>query len=169
MRAVGKPINAPVIDATQASGVSMWDITVRPVANPSAPISGRVFTDYLAQITGGNGPTYRVESTLWAVTSDGFKYQVDLRGLDPNGYILYGNTVGFLNPDGVTPLYHDLVADINPLPNIEVCRALSADGPALIRPACRGPAVFDRPDAGGPHRQLDRVPGHGRRRERRPR
>ncbi|MGZ6270102.1 MAG: hypothetical protein ACXWMU_06000, partial [Candidatus Limnocylindrales bacterium] len=40
-------IAAPVIDATQASGVSMWDITVRPVANPSAPISGRVFTEYL--------------------------------------------------------------------------------------------------------------------------
>ena len=48
-------IAAPAIDATQASGVSMWDITVRPIADPSTPISGRVFTDYLAQITGGNG------------------------------------------------------------------------------------------------------------------
>ncbi len=112
-------IAAPVIDATQNSGVSMWDITVRPVAAQSAPISGRVFTDYLAQITGGNGTTDRVESTLWAVTSDGFKYQIDLRGLDPNGFVLYGNTVGFLNPDGLTPLYHDLVADTNPLSNVE--------------------------------------------------
>jgi uncharacterized repeat protein (TIGR01451 family) len=112
-------IDAPVIDATQASGVSVWDITVRAAANPSAPISGRVFTDYLAQITGGNGEAYRVQSTLWAVTHDGFQYQIDLRGLDPNGFILYGNTVGFLNPDGVTPLYHDLVADINPLTSIE--------------------------------------------------
>ena len=112
-------VDAPVIDATQASGVSMWDITVRAVANPGAPISGRVFTDYLAQITGGNGEADRVQSTLWAVTDDGFQYRVDLRGLDPNGFILYGNTVGFLNPDGVTPLYHDLVADINPLTSIE--------------------------------------------------
>ena len=112
-------IAAPVIDATQASGVSMWDITVRSIADPSAPIGGRVFTDYLAQITGGNGAGNRVESTLWAVTNDGFEYQIDLRGLDPNGFILYGNTVGFLNPDGVTPLYHDLVADINPLSAIE--------------------------------------------------
>jgi uncharacterized repeat protein (TIGR01451 family) len=112
-------IAAPVIDATQASGVSMWDITVRPVADPSAPISGRVFTDYLAQITGGNGVADQVESPLWAVTSDGFQYRIDLRGLDPNGFILFGNTVGFLNPDGVTPLYHDLVADVNPLTNIE--------------------------------------------------
>jgi uncharacterized repeat protein (TIGR01451 family) len=112
-------IAAPVIDATQASGVSMWDITVRPVADPSAPISGRVYTDYLAQITGGNGVADQVESPLWAVTSDGFQYRIDLRGLDPNGFILFGNTVGFLNPDGVTPLYHDLVADVNPLTNIE--------------------------------------------------
>ena len=112
-------IAAPAIDATQASGVSMWDITVRPIADPSAPISGRVFTDYLAQITGGNGATYQVESSLWAVTTDGFQYRIDLRGLDPNGFILYGNTVGFLDPDGATPLYHDLVADINPLTNIE--------------------------------------------------
>ncbi len=112
-------IAAPALDATQASGVSMWDITVRSIADPATPISGRVFTDYLAQITGGNGPTYRVESTLWAVTSDGFQYRIDLRGLDPNGFILYGNTVGFLDPDGVTPLYHDLVAATNPLDNIE--------------------------------------------------
>ena len=112
-------IAAPAIDATQASGVSMWDITVRPIADPSTPISGRVFTDYLAQITGGNGAADQVQSTLWAVTPDGFQYQIDLRGLDPNGFILYGNTVGFLDPDGVTPLYHDLVADINPLTNIE--------------------------------------------------
>ncbi|MFI5262631.1 MAG: hypothetical protein ACHQZR_08770, partial [Candidatus Limnocylindrales bacterium] len=112
-------IAAPAIDATQASGVSMWDITVRPIATPSAPISGRVYTDYLAQITGGNGAADQVESTLWAVTADGFQYRIDLRGLDPNGFILYGNTVGFLDPDGSTPLYHDLVADINPLSSIE--------------------------------------------------
>ncbi len=112
-------IAAPAIDATQASGVSMWDITVRPIADPTAPISGRVYTDYLAQITGGNGVANQVESPLWAVTSDGFQYKIDLRGLDPNGFILFGNTVGFLNPDGITPLYHDLVADVNPLTNIE--------------------------------------------------
>ena len=112
-------IAAPVIDASQNSGVSMWDITVRPVADPTAPISGRVYTDYLAQITGGNGVAEQVGSNLWAVTSDGFQYKIDLRGLDPNGFILFGNTVGFLNPDGITPLYHDLVADINPLTNIE--------------------------------------------------
>ena len=106
-------IAAPVIDATQNSGVSMWDITVRNPASPAAPIAGRVFTDYLAQLTGGNGPADRVQSTLYAVTRDGFQYQIDLRGLDPNGFIIYGNTVGFLNPDGTTPLYHDLYDGAN--------------------------------------------------------
>ena len=97
----------------------MWDITVRSIASPGTPIGGRVYTDYLAQITGGNGAANRVQSTVWAVTNDGFQYRIDLRGLDPNGFILYGNTVGFLDPDGVTPLYHDLVADINPLSAIQ--------------------------------------------------
>ena len=184
-------IAAPVIDATQASGVSMWDITVRPVADPSAPISGRVFTDYLAQITGGNGATYRVESTLWAVTSDGFEYQIDLRGLDPNGFILYGNTVGFLNPDGVTPLYHDLVADVNPLTNIEGGVELSpptgllffappaGDLPSSIVPTPVVPtvnsitfqgtagAVSGVPGSGLQHRRQHRVRRQHRRRRRR--
>ena len=106
-------IAAPATGVGQNSGVSAWDITVRAAAHPETPITGRVFTDYLAQITGGNGATNRVDSTLYAVTRDGFKYRIDLRGLDPNGFILFGNTVGFLNPDGVTPLYHDLYDGVN--------------------------------------------------------
>lgn len=97
----------PVINSTQNSGVSAFDITVRNGAN-TVTYTGRVFTDYLVQQTGGNGAANRIYSTLYAVTKDGFKYQVDMRGLDPNAYVLYGNTVGFLNPDGITPLYHDL-------------------------------------------------------------
>ncbi len=109
-------IDAPVVDANQRSGVSMWDITVRS-ADETETYTGRVFVDYLAQITGGNGDIYRVYSTLYAVTQDGFIYQVDLRGLDPYGFIFYGNRVGFLDPDGKTPLYHDLVTINNNLDN----------------------------------------------------
>lgn len=105
-------IASPTVTASQNSGVSMFDITVRDSSNTAA-YSGRVYTDYLVQQTGSNGPSYRVYSTLYAVTKDGFKYQVDMRGLDPNAYVLYGNTVGFLNPDGVTPLYHDLYDGLN--------------------------------------------------------
>jgi uncharacterized repeat protein (TIGR01451 family) len=109
-------IDSPNVGTGQRSGVSMWDITVRNAAD-TANIPGRVFVDYLAQITGGNGPSRRVNSTLYAATDDGFIYQVDFRGLDPNGYIFYGNRVGFLDPDGKTPLYHDLVTTNNQLSN----------------------------------------------------
>ena len=109
-------IAAPVIDATQQAGVSVWDITVRSgSATAGADKPGRVFVDYLAQITGGNGPTRQVFSTLYAATNDGYVYRVDLNGLDPNGFILYGNRVGFLDPDGKTPLYHDVVTNNNQL------------------------------------------------------
>ncbi len=111
-------IDAPNITATQQSGVSVWDITVR-TGNPSTGVTrpGRVFVDYLAQITGGNGVANRVYSTIYATTTTGYVYQVDLNGLDPYGYILYGNRVGFLDPDGVTPLYHDVVTTNNLLNN----------------------------------------------------
>jgi LPXTG-site transpeptidase (sortase) family protein len=106
----------PVIDATQNSGVSVWDITVRsgnPLTGTDKP--GRVFVDYLAQITGGNGAGYLVYSPLYAVTIDGYVYRIDMNGLDPNGYIFYGNRVGYLGPDHKTPLYHDVVYPDNTL------------------------------------------------------
>ena len=106
-------IDAPNITNAQRSGVSMWDITVRDALGMEN--SGRVYSEYLAMMTGGNGVGFRTNSTIYVVTQDGFKYQVDLRGLDPNGFIIYGNTVGYYHPDGKTPLYHDLVASENTL------------------------------------------------------
>lgn len=109
-------VDAPVVDASQRSGVSMWDITVRSdSALTGTTKTGRVFVDYLAQFAGGNGDTNRMYSTLYAVTPDGYVYKVDLNGLDPAGYILYGNRVGFYDPDGKTPLYHDVVYTDNSL------------------------------------------------------
>ncbi len=111
-------IDLPTITNAQNSGVSAWDITVRSgSATTGADKPGRVFVDYLSQITGGNGATYQQTSTLYAVTIDGYVYQVDLNGLDPNGYIFYGNRVGYLDPDGKTPLYHDVVTTNNQLTN----------------------------------------------------
>ncbi len=107
-------IDSPNVTTAQRSGVSMWDITVRNAAN-TVTISGRVFVDYLAQITGGNGTSRRIYSTIYSVTNDGFIYKVEFRGLDPNGFIFYGNRVGFLDPDGKTPLYHDMVFTENTL------------------------------------------------------
>ncbi len=129
-------IAVPIVDRYQGSGVSMWDITVRNSAGTT--YSGRVFTDYLAQLSGGNGPTYRIYSTLYALTADGFKYQIDLRGLDPWGFILYGNTVGYLHPDNITPLYHDVVNVFG----------TPSGGAKLSAPT--GLLFFNPPDAGLP-------------------
>lgn len=111
-------IALPDITVAQASGVSVWDITVR-AGNPltGADKPGRVFVDYLAQLTGGNGAANQVYSSVYAVTADGYVYEANLNGLDPYGYILYGNRVGFLDPDGQTPLYHDVVTTNNQLSN----------------------------------------------------
>lgn len=144
-------IDAPNVGTGQRSGVSMWDITVRSPSGQN--LSGRVFVDYLVQITGGNGPSRRVFSTIYAVTADGFVYKVDLRGLDPYGYIFYGNRVGFLDPDGKTPLYHDVVGSDNQMTTLEGGVILApaeaklffqypaADLPADILPSPIPPAI----------------------------
>ena len=109
-------IASPDISANQLSGVSMWNITVRSgnvLSGVDKP--GRVFVDYLAEYTGGNGADYQLYSTMYAATNDGYVYKVDTNGLDPQGFIFYGNRVGFYDPDGVTPLYHDVVYSENTL------------------------------------------------------
>jgi LPXTG-site transpeptidase (sortase) family protein len=109
-------IAAPDISTNQLSGVSMWNITVRSgnvLSGVNKP--GRVFVDYLAEYTGGNGADYQLYSTMYAATNDGYVYKVDTNGLDPQGFIFFGNRVGFYDPDGVTPLYHDVVYSENTL------------------------------------------------------
>jgi hypothetical protein len=55
---------------------------------------------------------------MYCVSSDGFKYQVDTRGLDPKGFAFYGNKPGLLNVDG-TPLNHDGLATTGPLQDLQ--------------------------------------------------
>jgi hypothetical protein len=103
-------IASPNVGITQNTGVSIWDITVRS-SNSTGFVEypGRVFTNYLAQLMNGTGINNRIYASLYIVTQDGFQYKVDLDGLDPYGYIIYANDIGYLNPDG-SPLYHNLVA-----------------------------------------------------------
>jgi uncharacterized repeat protein (TIGR01451 family)/MYXO-CTERM domain-containing protein len=96
-------------NATQGTSIAAWDATVRSSLASAVNITGRVFTYYLALFTGGNG--LPVNPSIYAVTRDAYKYRIDLRGMDPNGWLVYGNQVGFLDSDGTTPLYHDAVAN----------------------------------------------------------
>jgi uncharacterized repeat protein (TIGR01451 family) len=102
--------SASDFSAAQGSSIAAWDVTVRgALTDPSTTRTGRVFTYVLSLFTGGNG--LPVDSTMYAVTTDGFRYRIDQRGMDPDGWVEYGSQLGFLDPDGTTPLYHDSVAE----------------------------------------------------------
>ena len=96
-------------DGTQLTSVAAWDVTVRgSLSDASTTRTGRLFTYMLSLYAGGNG--HPVDIVTYVVTPDGYEYKVDDRGMDPAGWIQYANELGFLDPDGKTPLYHDAVA-----------------------------------------------------------
>jgi len=125
--------NANDFSAAQGTSVAAWDATVRSSLTSTANITGRVFTYYLALFTGGNG--LPVFPTVYPITTDGYRYQVNLRGMDPNGWLVYGNQRGFLDSDGTTPLYHDAVADGT---------SNATGGPGQLV-GIQGGVTFDRP------------------------
>ena len=99
-------------NSTQYTSVAAWDVTVRSSDQTStSDLTGRLFTNYLALFNGGNGRS--LYGKFFAVTTDGYQYQVDLNGVDPNGFIIYGNQLGFLDSDGQSPLYHDVVSTLS--------------------------------------------------------
>lgn len=90
----------------QGPTVAAWDITVRSSLTSTTDIEGRVFAYYYSLFTGGNGRP--VNFDVYVVTLDGYVYETNMRGLDPNGWVLYGNQLGFLDTDG-SPLYRDVI------------------------------------------------------------
>ena len=94
-------------NAQQGTSVAAWDVTVRSSDTSTTDLNGRLFSYYLALFTGNNGKY--LNFPVYPVTIDGFRYKVELRGTDPNGFVLYGNQTGFFDSDGKTPLYHDLL------------------------------------------------------------
>ncbi len=96
--------------AGQGTSIAAWDVTVRDsLIDATTTQPGRVFSSVLSLFTGGNG--LPVNSLPSAVTTDGFRYRIDQRGMDPNGWVQYGSQLGFIDPDGTTPLYHDALAN----------------------------------------------------------
>ncbi|MEM8531905.1 MAG: hypothetical protein AAGF95_13750 [Chloroflexota bacterium] len=129
--------------AQQRTSVNAWDVTIRPDSTSTAnEATGRLFADYLAMYTGGNNRP--VNSTLYVVTEDGFQYQVDMRGMDPYGYLLFANRSGFLDSDGETPLYHDVLA-IPTLDRQGQNQLLELQGGVSIAPP-EHPLFFTPPD-----------------------
>jgi hypothetical protein len=105
-------INSPAGDfgPNQEDAVTAWDVTVRASAptNNITDLNGRLFTYALVATTAGNGrPSF---FSIFPVTTDGYQYQTDVRGLDPNGFVSYGNQTGFNDTDG-SPLYRDVTID----------------------------------------------------------
>ena len=88
------------------ASVAAWDITLRSGANSTTAIPGRVYTLVLAGYTGGSKRT--VDLPLYVTTRDGYRYRVQTRTIEPNGFVLYGNRDGFHDADG-SPLNHDIL------------------------------------------------------------
>ena len=115
--------------AAQGTSIAAWDVTVRDnLTNPATTHTGRVFSYVLSLFTGGNG--LPVNSVTYVVTTDGFRYRVDQRGMDPNGWVQYGSQLGFIDPDGTTPLYHDALANNTGSPG----QLTSVDGGVIFAP-----------------------------------
>lgn len=130
-------INTVQTDVNQGPGTAAWDVTVRSNLTSTTALNGRLFTYYIALFTGSNGRP--VNSTLYTLTTDGFLYQTNLAGIDPNGFVLFGNRVGFLDPDGRTTLNHDVVDSANN-------DLITLPQGGVIAPRPEFPIFFNRPD-----------------------
>ncbi|MGL5944349.1 MAG: hypothetical protein ACRC2S_29055 [Waterburya sp.] len=108
----------PNITTTQATGISVWDVTVRSSDQSSvANLTGRLHTFFLSMDMGGNNR--QLHSDLYPITTDGYRYKIDMRGLDPFAFRIFGNQLGNLDSDGTSPLYHDVLGLNNTIDNPE--------------------------------------------------
>ena len=96
------------------STIGAWDVTVvKGVGTGISEVKrGRAFTNYLTLIMGkffmntisdwGKG----LYSKVYVLTNDGYIYETDFNGLDPNGFIFFANNRGLINPGNNASLYH---------------------------------------------------------------
>ncbi|MEL6855949.1 MAG: GEVED domain-containing protein, partial [Cyanobacteria bacterium J06607_13] len=105
--AVENNIEAISTGGNQRTGISAWDVTIRDRTDATTDKTGRLHTFNLA-INMGRNQVY-LHSQVYPVTLDGYRYRIDLNGIDPFGFTMFGNQLGNLDSDGRTPLYHDIV------------------------------------------------------------
>ena len=88
--------NADGTSTVQNASVGAWDITIRDGSNTVASTkTGRVFTNYVALNMGANPST--LNSNFYIQTKDGYLYKTSMNGLDPFGFIFFGNSRGFID------------------------------------------------------------------------
>jgi uncharacterized repeat protein (TIGR01451 family) len=115
------PANAAFpTDDKQKHTVAAWDITVRDSNGNNK--KGRVFAKYIAMNMGNNaslngGPAdIALNSKLYIQTKDGYRYETDMNGIDPFGFIFFANSRGYIDygagGNGST-LYHSAGGAIN--------------------------------------------------------
>jgi hypothetical protein len=90
---------------TQKSGYAAWDLTVRRSSSSTTDVDGRVFTYAIGAFLGGNNKAWNAR--YYVTTLDGYRYRTDTNGLDPDGFVVYANSAGYLDPEG-EPLNHDV-------------------------------------------------------------
>lgn len=94
----------------QATGISAWDVTVRSDDVDSVvDKEGRLHTFFISKNMGQNG--VQLYSNLYPVTVDGYRYEIDMRGIDPFGFRIFGSQLGNLDSDGASPLYRDVLGE----------------------------------------------------------
>ncbi|MEL6442001.1 MAG: GEVED domain-containing protein [Cyanobacteria bacterium J06621_8] len=100
-------INNFNIGTNQATGISAWDVTVRDSDSSTTDLEGRLHSYFITMNLGGNGRD--LHSALYPITEDGYRYRIDFNGLDPFGFRIFGNMLGNLDSDGISPLYRDVL------------------------------------------------------------
>jgi uncharacterized repeat protein (TIGR01451 family) len=103
------------IDATQGMGVAAWDITIKDSSNNTK--KGRVFTNYVAMNMGTAARS--LNSKLYIQTKDGYRYETDMNGVDPYGFIFFGNSRGYIDQTNKSTVYHSAKATDNTLSSFQ--------------------------------------------------
>ncbi|CAM3503450.1 hypothetical protein [Paracidovorax anthurii] len=139
-------LNADIFNPlASTSTVAVWDVTVRPSAGSLADRNGRLFTYAWVAFAGvNNRPIF---SRHDYVTLDGYRYSQSLAGLDPNGFALYANRLGFLD-DG-RPLYKGVRGRDSYVTDL---------APGLSAQRAEFPIFFSSVDPAAPHAaEVDKV------------
>lgn len=94
--------------------VGAWDVTIFD-SEEKIKHDGRVFTKYLAWSTGFNSETQEsvLYSDVYVVTDDGYIYNTDFNGLDPNGFVFFASNRGLIDVGTNTPAYKSYISYYN--------------------------------------------------------